>query len=207
MRRDERDPNDAPTDQPRSRTDRLEGDSAGRSPINPGWRSGRTTGRNQRAGRSIPTSSQEFIQWLQWGGWRFVLATLAVVAIIGFLIVLTSRPSDSPDALPAATSLPANANIPLNTPLPTVTPAPAIPTAAPAQSGARFRVTGTGSDGLFLRPAPSTDGQPLKTLPEGSEVTIVGEDKVQADRTWKHIRDTDGTEGWAAADFLKPVGP
>jgi len=48
---------------------------------------------------------------------------------------------------------------------------------------------------------------PIKTLPEGTIVTVVGEDSVQPDRVWKRVRDPEGAEGWAAADYLAPVTP
>jgi uncharacterized protein YgiM (DUF1202 family) len=112
-----------------------------------------------------------------------------------------------PDTAAQPTEEPISAPITLQTPQATVTPFPATtPTSVPlATTGARFRVTGTGTEGLFLRPEPTTDGAPIATLPEGSEVTIIGEDSVKPDRVWKHVRDAGGAEGWVAADFLQPI--
>jgi hypothetical protein len=209
MARDDRDLQDVAAERPRSRTDRLEGGrSPAGEPINPQWRSTRTSGRT-RSVRSIPTSGQDFALWLQFGGWRFVLAVGAIVVVIALLIILTGQPAAEPlaggDIEP--TLAPASQPSLLQTPLPTITMAPASPTAPPAVTGVRFRVTGTGAEGLFLRPEPNTNGPPLKTLPEGSEVTIIGEDSVQSDRVWKHVRDAVGAEGWVAADFVREVGP
>lgn len=81
-------------------------------------------------------------------------------------------------------------------------------TAAPAPSvvsGAQFRVFNTGPEGLFLRPEPNSSGTPLKTLPDGTVVTVIGEDYIGPDRVWKNIRDQEGSEGWAAADWLEPA--
>jgi hypothetical protein len=75
----------------------------------------------------------------------------------------------------------------------------------PPAQGAQFQVINTGSEGLFLRPNPNTDNQVLMTLEEGSIVTIIGEDFVGPDRIWKNVRAPDGTEGWAASDWLQPV--
>jgi SH3-like domain-containing protein len=58
---------------------------------------------------------------------------------------------------------------------------------------------------LFLRPDHSSEGTPLKTLTDGSIVTVVGEDFSAPNRVWKHVRDAEGAEGWAAADFLQAV--
>jgi Bacterial SH3 domain len=206
MRRDDRDPQDMASEQPRRGTDRLDGGGApAGEPINPGWRNARTTGRNSKPMRTIPTSSQDFVVWLQYGGWRFVMATVVIVGMIALMIILTSSPTDPADTFIDEPLTAANDPIVVNTPLPTVTPAPALPTQLPAVTGAKFRVTGTGAEGLFLRPEPSTANPPLLTIEEGAEVTIIGEDRVQPDRVWKHVKTAQGSEGWVAADFLKPI--
>jgi hypothetical protein len=75
------------------------------------------------------------------------------------------------------------------------------PTAAPP--GGRFYiVSGTGGQGLFLRPDPSTAGTPITTLPEGTRVEAIGEDVPGGDYLWRKVRTPDGREGYVAADFL-----
>jgi hypothetical protein len=207
MSRDDDEFGDVSRYQRREPTDRLNAGAGANEPINPQWRTSRT-GNRPRAGQGLPSSSQEFALWLQYGGWRFLLAALVVVIIAAALIIF-SQPAGAPEPLAQATEEPgvappivlqtAQATV---TPLPLSTPTASAPTTA---TGARFRVTGTDVEGLFLRPEPNTNGAPITTLPEGTEVTIIGEDSVQADRTWKHVRAADGTEGWAAADFLQPV--
>ncbi|HEU5086197.1 MAG TPA: SH3 domain-containing protein [Roseiflexaceae bacterium] len=207
MSRDDDEFGDVSRYQRREPTDRLNAGGSANEPINPQWRTSRT-GNRPRAGQGLPSSSQEFALWLQYGGWRFLLAALVVVIIAAALIIF-SQPGGSPEPLAQATDEPAVAPpIVLQTAQATVTPLPfSTPTAsAPtAATGARFRVNGTGTEGLFLRPEPSTNGAPITTLPEGSEVEIIGLDEQSEGRTWKHIRAVDGTEGWAAADFLQPV--
>jgi hypothetical protein len=208
MDRDDRDPQDISSERrPRSRTDRLGGGAADDEPgptINPQWRTSRTTGRT-RANSAIPTSGQDFVFWLQYGGWRFVLAAFLLVLVVAAFMLMTGQSAGTLDPEVEPTLAPANEAIFVQTPLPTVTPpiATIAPTSAP--TGAIFRVTGTSTEGLFLRPQPNSDGAPLKTLPEGTEVTVIGEDVINT-RTWKHIRDAQGAEGYAAADFLQPVG-
>jgi hypothetical protein len=93
---------------------------------------------------------------------------------------------------------------------PTVTPEPLTSTLSLTPTtplNVRLRVQGTGALGLFLRPEPNRNSTPIKTLPEGTIVTVVGEDSVQPDRVWKRVRDPEGAEGWAAADYLAPVTP
>ena len=161
----------------------------------------------------MPASSQEFALWLQHGGWRFLLAALALVVIFVALMIFTQPPPEQAQTTPST-----RAPMSLQPAVPTVSadtgagagtlpivPTPPVSTTTTLQ--ARFRITGTGVEGLFLRPEPSSEGAPIKTLPEGSEVTIIGEDQVKPDRVWKHVRDDSGAEGWAAADFLQAIGP
>lgn len=71
--------------------------------------------------------------------------------------------------------------------------------------GAQFRVTNTGAEGLFLRSDHSTNGTPLKTLSDGTIVTIIGEDFSGPDTIWKRVRDPSGTDGWVKSEFLQAV--
>lgn len=88
-------------------------------------------------------------------------------------------------------------------------PVATIPGSDPAQQPAAaaapaFVVTGTGTEGLFLRPEPSVNGAPLTTLPEGTRVEATGETNNDGTREWRKVRSTLG-EGWVAADFLQPA--
>ena len=215
MDRDEYEPDDARTTRSGRRsnppTDRLSPSEIGYdAQSSRNWRADRA--QRGRRTSSMPFSRQEFALWLQHGGLRIVLMIAAItgVVIIGMLLWRGGRP------LPLATPTPEPAvvNLPMLQSLPTVTPAISPTTSIAPQgvggtgadeSGARFQVTGTGPEGLFLRPDHSTDNPPIKTLPEGAIVTIIGEDVSGPKYVWKHIRDSEGTEGWAAADFLKPA--
>jgi len=208
MSREEQDPEDVRTTRSSRRsnqpTERLTGRSDPGDPVNPNWRSERVTGRNRRT-QTLPSSRQEFMLWLQYGGWRFlaIAATVAIIAILGLIFISqNSRP------LARATPTPESS---IGQTLPEL-PSPTPPISATTQidssgagGGAQFRVMNTGSEGLFLRPDPSSSNQPIKTLPDGTIVTIIGEDSVGADHVWKHVRDPDGTEGWVAADFVEAV--
>ena len=218
MGREERDPQDARTTRSARRTtqptDRLDEAAPDLSdPVNPDWRGSRAARRGRRS-QGLPTSRQEFVLWLQYGGWRVLLAAGALVVVLIGLIYLTRMPSSAASPFGKPTEAAALGEAPILPLQATVTPRVITPTLQIAQNdtgagatsgGAQFRVFNTGAEGLFLRPDHSSDGTPLKTLSEGSIVTIVGEDFSAPDRVWKHVRDAVGTEGWAAAEFLQAV--
>ena len=68
-----------------------------------------------------------------------------------------------------------------------------------------YQVVGVGELGLLLRPEPSTAVDPVETLPEGAIVTGIGADVTGADREWRHVRDSEGVEGWIAAEYTRPT--
>jgi hypothetical protein len=216
MGREERDPEDARTTRSTRRatqpTDRLDdGGPVYGDPVNPDWRGSRATRRGRRS-QGLPSSRQEFVLWLQYGGWRMLLAASVLAVVLIGLIYITRMPSDASSPFGTPTEAPAFGEAPILPIQPTVTPRVITPTLAIAQNGAgaasggaQFRVFNTGAEGLFLRPDHSTEGAPLKTLPEGTIVTVIGEDFSAPNRVWKHVRDPEGSEGWAAADFLQAV--
>ena len=208
MSREEHDSEDTRTTRSSRRTkeptDRLTpGGASYGDPINPNWRGDRVTGRNRRT-QTIPSSRQEFMLWLQYGGWR-IMAIVGVIAILAIFALIflsgTRKPLQRPEPT-AASQIGESGQADLPSPTP-----PISPTAQPVPQGggAQFRVFNTGSEGLLLRPEPNTNNQPIKTLPEGTIVTIIGVDSSGPDHVWKHVRDPDGTEGWVASDWLEPV--
>ncbi|MEI8308142.1 MAG: SH3 domain-containing protein [Chloroflexales bacterium] len=179
-----------------------------REPVNPGWRSERTTGtRGVRRGRGgLPASPQEFQLWLQDGGWRYI-AGIAVLLIVLLIALLAYGRNDQRnvglgiDEQKAPTSAVGgrNALTPISSSAiitPTATPAPRF-----------FIVTGTDVQGLFLRPNPSTSEQSIATLPDGTRVEQISVDSTADGRTWRKVRTTQipTQEGWVAAEFLTPV--
>lgn len=216
MGREERD-QDARTTRSTRRTtqptDRLDdAEPVHNDPVNPDWRGARTTRRSRRS-QGLPTSRQEFVLWLQYGGWRVLLAAGVLVVVLIGLIYLTRMPSNSSSPFGKPTEAAVVVEPPSLPLQPSVTPRVISPTLEIAQNGAgtgaaggaQFRVFNTGAEGLFLRPDHSSEGTPIKTLTDGSVVTVIGEDFSAPDRVWKHVRDASGAEGWAAADFLQAV--
>jgi hypothetical protein len=208
MRRDDpthhEDDIDAPRTQRRTgHTDRLNAraeEQGSGTTVRRDWRSSRSTNRPPRRAAALPSSWQEFVIWLQHrGGLKYMLIGAAVLVLLLVVAVMLSgnKPIDAgvnntPDT---GQSMP-----------PTVTPGVSEPTPQPlVPTGAQFQVRGTDTEGLFLRPDPSSGGAPITTLPEGTIVTVIGQDVVGPDRVWKNVRTADGLEGWVASDFVAPV--
>jgi hypothetical protein len=214
---EERDPYDARTTRSSRRSDTEPTDRLGASrppaadPVNPDWRGSRVTRRNRRSQR-LPSSRQEFILWLQFGGWRALLAAIVLVVFLIGLIYITRAPKNATTpfgrpTVPASVTGAGGASGTLP-PIASPTPGVRLPTSTTVTSpvgGAKFQVVNTGAEGLFLRPDHNTNLPPIKTLPDGSVVTITGPDFSGPDRVWKHVRDAEGAEGWVAADFLQPA--
>jgi hypothetical protein len=89
------------------------------------------------------------------------------------------------------------------TPEPTREPEP---TPIPEPLTQTFVVTGTEGTGLNLRPNPSTDGEPIGTLPDGTIVDGTGEEVVNdGTRDWRQVNAPTYGEGWVADEFLQRV--
>ena len=75
-----------------------------------------------------------------------------------------------------------------------------------AAASLRLRVTDTDGQGLNLRAEPSTEAARVKGVREGAELEEIGPARQAGGRSWRSVRDpSDGTSGWAAAEFLAPV--
>ena len=67
----------------------------------------------------------------------------------------------------------------------------------PFAPGSVYTITAAGAN-LNLRTQPATDGQVLKMLSPGEEITILEGPTLADGYTWWRMRTKDGTEGWAA---------
>lgn len=191
------------------RTERLaqSGDEwSTREPVNPGWRSERSAARGGAGRRGgLPASPQEFQIWLQAGGWRYAvgIGVLVLVLLIALMAMLTSNTGEvaQPVAEPPLSGVGSDTGIRAESQ--TLPPTAAPPTAPPAPTF--YIVGGTEGLGLFLRPQPSTEGEAITSIPDGTRVERIGEDVTGADRVWRKVRTPEGREGYVAADFLTPA--
>lgn len=181
-------------------------DSEYGTPVRQNWRSDRPGARKQSRTPMLPTSGQEVMVLLQDQRVRTILIIVAVCIVLLFLFITLSNSGPLGGATAEEESPDLDAQI--SAPNPTITPEPAPQeTDSTTAEGAQLRVFDTGELGLFLRPEPNTspNNQPIKTLPDGSLVTVVGQDYVGPERVWKNIRDAEGAEGWVATEFLEPA--
>jgi len=75
---------------------------------------------------------------------------------------------------------------------------------SPAGVAQAFVVTGTGTEGLFLRPEPNQNNTPLATIPDGTRVDATGNTQNDGTREWREIV-ANGQTGWVAAEYLQPA--
>ena len=181
-----------------------------------------------------PPEEEDDDNWFK-RNWRAIVLAILVVIVLALVArALTGRkekptptpmptatfaplPTFTPTAAAEATGTPpgnALASSPLETP-----PPPAQPTQPPAATqppppasggneiaiGMTVVVTGTGKDRLSLREKPSTKSARVKLIKDGVKLTIIAGPKENDGFTWWKVRTPKGIEGWAVADYLKPM--
>ena len=118
------------------------------------------------------------------------------------VIVLTAPPS------PTATATP---DLPTPTAVPTTTPVATRDFSVPPdemQPDFYARVANTAGVGVTVRGGPSTNNAAITIAQEGAIVFVLAGPEQGNELLWWNIRLEDGTEGWAAADYLEPsAGP
>jgi hypothetical protein len=137
--------------------------------------------------------------------WQLVTRFLApeplvVSSPVPTIIRVTAPPTEQPTVTP---------ELETPTPLPTLTPQPTVDLSQATDSvavGYFAEVANTGGIGVTVRGGPSTSNASLLIALEGSIVEVIGGPTEGNGFTWWQIRLEDGTEGWAAADFLVPAG-
>jgi hypothetical protein len=66
-------------------------------------------------------------------------------------------------------------------------------------------VYGTEGKGANLRAQPGPRGTVLQSVPDGSLLTIVGEDRDVDGITWRNVQAENGTTGWLAFEVIRTV--
>jgi len=109
------------------------------------------------------------------------------------MVTATPTSATLPGLVPTATSAAGQA-----------TATPSEPTAAGTfAEGDKVVVAGTEGAGLRIRMGAGTGYDRIKTVDEGTVLEIVGGPKDANNIAWYQVRDSSGTTGWAAAEYLK----
>lgn len=129
-----------------------------------------------------------------------------------------TEPATEPTLVAPATAPPVAATpttgsviVPLETAGPGETPttSPATPTAEPTLTPVPQPTTATVSSGVgvWLRSSPSTSGEQLEWLLDGTVVNLLPGEETGDDLLWRQVQTIEGLEGWVAADFLIVSAP
>jgi hypothetical protein len=117
----------------------------------------------------------------------------------------------SPPAISASPGLqPSGAPGTIISPAATAEAKPAASPGAVAQNpdsddAKKVKVKDTGGTGANLRDKPGQTGTVVKTIPEGTVLDVIGEDRPMDGKNWKNVKDDEGTVGWMAAELLEPA--
>ena len=111
-------------------------------------------------------------------------------------------PTDAPTSTPAAPIVTENDPVEPS-PLP-----PTQPTVEPTNTPEPLAETAVVSSGVgvWLRAAPSTTGEQLEWLLDGTVLTLLDGQETADDLLWRQVQTETGITGWVAADFLVIVG-
>lgn len=153
------------------------------------------------------------IYWVRAG--LFLLVALIFLGIFA-VIPLVSRGNPSPELTPTVPTTnpgliqPEIATDPAPTTGPIVEPTPTGPissptpkaTAAPTATTAPTTATVSSGVGVWLRGSPSTSGEQLEWLLDGTVVTLLPSQESADELVWQQVRTEAGVEGWVASDFL-----
>lgn len=95
-------------------------------------------------------------------------------------------------------------------PRPSVAPSTGASTApsasgAPAGAGKAYVIANTGGDNLNMRSSASASAEVVARLAPGDQIVEIGPVANADGREWRHVRTSDGIEGWVASEFTAPA--
>lgn len=144
-------------------------------------------------------------------GWARLVGLCSAAAVLSACGVLGG--GAAPTAVPAlptevpATSAPSAVAKPAATP--TAAPAPTTPpaTSVPAaDAGTTVWVGNTDGQGVYVRTTPVMADR-ARPYPDGTPLTVVGEDVDGDGQHWKHIETPDGVEGYVPSRYTVDTPP
>lgn len=76
---------------------------------------------------------------------------------------------------------------------------------APNGAGKAFVIANTGGDNVNMRSSASAAADVVARLAPGDQIVEIGPVANADDREWRHVRTSDGIEGWVASEFTAPA--
>jgi hypothetical protein len=146
-----------------------------------------------------------------------ILVALVIVLCVGLVLLVRALrgTEDAEQPAPAATVTDATtptATVSLIIPTSAITPTDTVvlPVSTPEVTqpvteigpGALVVVQGTGGGGLNLREQPTTFAKKVGSVREGTVIPVLDGPREADDYVWWRVRAPDGTEGWAAGNWL-----
>jgi uncharacterized protein YgiM (DUF1202 family) len=150
--------------------------------------------------------------------WRNVRGESGVSGwIVTEVVRSLTTPTPAATATPSSTPVPVEATATLAPPSEAGagTPVPGTPAVTsdepdgepeePTPEPERGEVYDTGSQGANLRAQPGLISSVLRSVPDGSRVTVVGDDELVDGITWRPVETEDGVRGWLAQEVVKSL--
>jgi hypothetical protein len=119
----------------------------------------------------------------------------------------TSTPTAAaPPTVVPATTAPSPAAKPAASPIPSAVAKPTAAASAPAAQATTVWVGNTDSQGVYVRNTPVMADR-AKPYPDGTALTVVGDDVDGDGQHWKHIKTPDGLEGYVPSIYTVESPP
>lgn len=138
-------------------------------------------------------------------GWPTLLAAGSLAMVLSACGGLTAS-APTPVATLAPTIVPTVARAAASSiPSPAPSPGPTA-TAVVAAATDTVWVGNTDGQGVFIRKTPAMADR-IRAYPDGTPLTIVGDDVDGDGQHWKHIKTPDGLEGYVPSTYTVDVQP
>lgn len=76
---------------------------------------------------------------------------------------------------------------------------------APTGAGKAYVIANTGGDNVNMRATASASAEIVARLAPGDQIVEIGPVANADGREWRHVRTSDGIEGWVASEFTAPA--
>lgn len=135
---------------------------------------------------------------------RLQYGALVLVFVVGCGGGGAAAPTAEPAAAPASSPAAAKPSVSaVAAPSPTAVPKPTATTAAPASTSSATTVYVGNTDGIgvYVRNTPVMSDR-LRAYPDGTALTIIGDDVDGDGQHWRHVKTPDGLEGYVPAMYI-----